>query len=153
MRKSRKLNDEAIKKLDKKYNLLEKGRLLVSTFLKNKIHTGSIKIKKFKNKVQQQQRYNQLLKNNQSQLYRELSGSINQENPPPNAAEGVTFWGNICSREKEHNRETSWLNEVRMTMGGCRQQEDVVLTEKDVVNCVKRSSSWKAGDPDGFRVF
>ena len=90
LRKTGKLNDEAIEKLDKKYNLLEKGCFSVSTFLKNKIQTGSIKIKKIENKVQQQ-RHNQLFKNNQSQLYKELSGSINQENPPPDAAEAVTF--------------------------------------------------------------
>ena len=82
LRKSGKSNDEAMEKLDKIYNLLEKGYLLVSTFLKNKIQTRSIKIK---NKVQQQ-RHNQLFKNNQSHLYKELSGSINQENPPKNAA-------------------------------------------------------------------
>ena len=85
LRKSGKLNDEAMEKLDKIYNLLEKGYLLVSTFLKNKIQTRSIKIKNFENKVQQQ-RHNQLFKNNQSHVYKRLSGSINQENPPENAA-------------------------------------------------------------------
>ena len=69
LRKSGKLNDEAMEKLDKKYNLLEKGCFLVSTFLKNKIQTGSIKIKNFENKVQQPW-HNQLFKNNQSQLYK-----------------------------------------------------------------------------------
>ena len=101
-RKSGTLNDEAMEKLDKKYNLLEKGCLSVSMFLKNKIQTGSIKIKNFENKVQQQQ-HNQFFKNNQSQLYKKLSGSINQENPPPNAAEAITFWEIIWSREKDHN--------------------------------------------------
>ena len=152
MKKSGKLNDEAMEKLDKKYNVLEKGYLLVSMFLKNKIQTGNIKIKNFENKMQQQW-HNQLFKNNQSQLYKELSGSISQVNPPPNAAEAVTFWENIWSREKEHNREASWLNEARRTMGVCGQQEGVVVTEEDVVNRVKRSSNWKAAGPDGVRAF
>ena len=52
LRKSEKLNDEAMEKLDKKYNLVEKGCFSMSTFLKNKIQTGSIKIKNFENKVQ-----------------------------------------------------------------------------------------------------
>ena len=52
LRKSEKLNDEAMEKLDKKYNLLEKGCFSMSTFLKNKIQTGSIKIKHFENKAQ-----------------------------------------------------------------------------------------------------
>ena len=108
-------------------------------------------IQNFENKVQQQ-RHNQLFKNNQLQLYKELSGSINQENPPPNVAEAVTFWENIWSKEKEHNREASWLNEVRTTMGGCAQQENVVVTEDDVVNLVKRSLSWKVVGPNGVRA-
>ena len=85
------MNDEALEKLDKKCNLLEKGCLSVNTFLKNKMQTKSIKIKNFEDKMQQQ-RQNQLFKNNQSPQYKELSGSINQENPPANAAEAVTFW-------------------------------------------------------------
>ena len=52
LRKSEKLNDEAMEKLDKKYNLVEKGCFSMSTFLKNKIQTGSIKIKHFENKAQ-----------------------------------------------------------------------------------------------------
>ena len=38
-------------------------------------------------------------------------------------------------------------------MGSCGQQEDVVMTEEDVVNWVKKSSSWKAAGPDGVRAF
>ena len=38
-------------------------------------------------------------------------------------------------------------------MGGCGQQEDVVVTEEDVVNWVKRSSSQKAAALDGVRAF
>ena len=38
-------------------------------------------------------------------------------------------------------------------MVGCGQQEDVVVTEKDVVNQVKRSSNWKAAGLDGVRAF
>ena len=38
-------------------------------------------------------------------------------------------------------------------MGGCGQQEDVVVTEEDVVNRVKTSSSWKAAGQDGVRTF
>ena len=38
-------------------------------------------------------------------------------------------------------------------MGDCGEQEDVVVTEEDVVNQIKRSSSWKAVGPDRVRAF
>ena len=38
-------------------------------------------------------------------------------------------------------------------MDGCGQQEDVVVTEEDVVNRVKGSSNLKAAGPDGVRSF
>ena len=36
---------------------------------------------------------------------------------------------------------------------GCRQQEDVMVTEQYAVNQVKRSSHWKAAGPVGVRAF
>ena len=47
-----------------------------------------------------------------------MSGSISQEKSPPTATEAVTLWENIWSREKEHNREASGINEIKTTMGG-----------------------------------
>ena len=82
-----------------------------------------------------------------------MSGSTNQGNPPPNAAEAVTFWGNIWSTKKEHNGDAIWLEEVRRELGGRGQQEDIVVTEEDVVKRVNRSASWKAAGPDGVRGF
>ena len=38
-------------------------------------------------------------------------------------------------------------------MGGCGQQEDVVVTEEDVVNQASRSLSQKAAGLDGVRTF
>ena len=46
-----KLKDEVMSRLVEKYHLLEKGCLAVVTLLKNKIQSGSVKIKHFTEKT------------------------------------------------------------------------------------------------------
>ena len=50
---SLKLKDEVMSSLVEKYHLLEKGCLAVVTLLKNKIQSGSVKIKHFTEKMLQ----------------------------------------------------------------------------------------------------
>ena len=61
------------RELDRRYGLIEKGALAVSTLLKEKIRSGSMKIQKFVGKAVAY-RQNNLFRNNQSQLYKELGG-------------------------------------------------------------------------------
>ena len=151
-RKNGHLKDVTLKKLDKKYKILEKGWLSVSTMLKNKIQAGSTKISSYEDRMKQQ-RHNQLFQSNQSQLYKELSGSTSQGNPPPDADESVQFWSNIWSTSKEHNREAVWLDEVRKHFRGKKEQADIVLTKDNVVRRIKKGANWKAAGPDGVRGY
>ena len=50
MRKGVTLKEGLMKELNKKYDVVEKGCLVVSTLLKNKITSASVKIKNFKDK-------------------------------------------------------------------------------------------------------
>ena len=59
--KGTKLKDEVMRRLADKYDLLEKGCLAVITLLKNKIQSGSVKIKHFTQKTLQH-RQNTLFK-------------------------------------------------------------------------------------------
>ena len=78
-------------------------------------------------------RQNNLFKNNQSQLYKELGGATNNSaNHTPNATEAREFWGKIWSVDKRHDRSASWLGEVRERFDDVGQQEKVVVTLEDV---------------------
>ena len=93
-------------RMDRAYGLTEKGTLCVREFLKSKIHSGSTKIRRFLEKgIQFHQ--NNLFKNNQSQLYKELGGAETDRNnfhPMPGRRRGfrVVFgrsWGDMRERQ------------------------------------------------------
>ena len=99
-------------------------------------------------------RQNNLFKNNQSQLYKELGGTSNGgSNQVPDAGEAREFWERIWSVEKTHNGDASWLDEVRKTFDGVGQQEQVVLQVEDVKAGIRKMANWKAPGPDGVRGF
>ena len=78
-------------------------------------------------------RQNNLFKNNQSQLYKELGGSGKKADVPnPNAEEARRFWRDIWSVEKEHNEQANWLESVKDSFAGVDKQPDVVLELDDV---------------------
>ena len=81
-RKGNLKNNDKIKELNHKYAIREKGALAVSSLLKGKIKSGATKIKNYV-KSQIKIRQNTLFKNNQSQLYKELSNG----NKPPETGE------------------------------------------------------------------
>ena len=86
-------------------------------WLKNKIQSGSVKIKHFTEKMLQH-RQNTLFQSNQSQVYKELIGKTKTDNPSPDAAEAKTFWSGIWSEGKIHNSEAKWLGEVKKERKG-----------------------------------
>ena len=90
------------------HNLNVRGALGVSTFLRSKIKAGCTKIQRYvERSVQFHQ--NNLFKNNQSSLYKELSGSETENNPAPDAAQATEFWSGIWSERGEHDREAKWI--------------------------------------------
>ena len=99
------------RRMDRAYGLTEKGTLRVREFLKLKIHSGSTKIRRFLEKGIHQ---NNLFKNNQSQLYKELGGAeADRNNYSTDAREATRFWGGIWSEPGRHEKDAEWLSRVR----------------------------------------
>ena len=139
-------------RLDTLYQLNVRGALGVSTFLRSKIQAGCNKVKRYvERSVQFHQ--NNLFKNNQSNLYKELSGSEMGNNPTPNAAEATEFWRGIWSVSGEYEREATWIEDVKTKMRGKTRQENVSVSVEDVVAGVRKMPCWKAPGPDGVRGF
>jgi hypothetical protein len=154
IRKGKKVREKIWKELDRRYGLTERGAVSVSTFLKNKIKAGSTKIRWFEEK-NGARRQNYLFRNNQRQLYKELSGDTPQGNTSeiPDAAESREFWEGIWSVEKEHDREASWLGEIREEMSRIQTIDDVAVDTEGLMKGIRKMTNWKAPGPDMVRGF
>ena len=147
-------SDSERKRLDKLYGMTEKGAKDVSAFLKSKIHSGSVKVQRYlKRSVQFHQ--NNLFKNNQSYLYKELNGQVAHggNNLAPDAQEATAFWSGIWSEPGRHDVEAEWLGRVRQKLSRVPKQEAVVVDLAKVKAGVGRLSNWKAPGPDGVMGF
>ena len=153
IRRGSKVRDKVRSDLEKRYRMMERGALAVSSFLKNKIHAGSTKIRWYVEK-RVARRQNNLFQNNQSQLYKELGGNANgRTNEAPDATESREFWRNIWAVETEHDRDASWLEGTRKEFVNVQAQDDVVIGIEDVRKGIRRMANWKAPGPDGVRGF
>ena len=153
LRKGVRMAKKVIDELERRYNLVERGTMSVTAMLKEKIRAGSVKIRNFVRKGIAF-RQNNLFRNNQSQLYKELSGSIETgRGDKPNAEEAREFWSQIWSVDKQHNDRASWLGDVRERFSGMQQMENVVITLDDVKTGIRKMANWKTPGPDGVRGF
>ena len=72
----------------------------------------------------QQYRINRFFKVNQTKVYNEFNGQTGSSNGDiPNPEESWTFWSDIRSVEKEHNKEVKWLNDLKEKNGEIRAAE------------------------------
>ena len=139
--------------LDRKYGLVENGTIHVSTLLKSKIHSGSTKIRWYL-EANMRVRQNNLFRNNQSQLYKELgSAARSGSNSAPKAEEAKEFWSVIWSVEKVHDSDASWLGDVKREMKGIEEQEEITIGKEEVLVGIRKMANWKAPGPDGVRGF
>ena len=153
IRKGSAVGEKVRKELERKYQLTERGAVCVSTFLKNKIQAGSTKIRWFEDK-NGARRQNNLFRNNQRQLFKELGGdTASNTDEAPDAAESKAFWENIWSVETEHDKEACWLGDIRKQMAQVERMDDVVVNLDTVRRGVGRMTNWKAPGPDQVRGF
>ena len=145
-------NSKELARLARVYGLGAKGILYVIEFLKGKIHAGSCKVRDYlKRNMQYQQ--NNLFKNDQKQLYSQLSGETQTVTAPPDKDEATKFWSGIWSKPVIHNDKARWISQVRGEMRRIKKQDDLVIGIADVKGGIRRMTNWKAPGPDGIQGF
>ena len=145
------LRKKAIDELERRYQITERGTRAVTVFLETKVKAASNKIKFFVER-NLTERHNKLYKNNQSYLYKELSGN-KKFDKPPNKDEAKEFWSEIWSVEGTFNEDAGWLKDVSAKFDCVEHQGDAIITADDVKKGISRMANWKSPGPDGVRGF
>ena len=83
---------------------------------------------------------NSMFAQNQERVNQQMDGIRNINNEKPNAEESIQFWINIWDNEKEHERNTEWLRELRAEKT-IRNKYINITTE--MIKEAKKIPNWK----------
>ena len=147
-----KLKQRERERLNRKYNLEEKGILFVASMLKQKIRAGGRKIKRYTDRCLQFKQ-NRLFQTNQKLFYETLDESGKREVDAPDQDEITNFWRNIWSQEICHNEHAEWLGDVEHELKSVEKQENIEITLEDIKAGVSKMANWKAAGPDLVQGF
>ena len=138
------------KLVEEKYGVKRKGLTTVIEELKQRILAKAAKLSRYEQRIQQY-RINRLFKVDQKKVYNEFNGQTGSSNRDiPNAEESRTFWSEIWSVEKEHNKEAKWLSDLKEEIVKLEQQ-NVVINEDKVKKQCSKMPNWKAPRHDGVQ--
>ena len=147
-----KLKQRERERLNRKYNLEEKGFLFVASMLKQKIRAGGRKIKRYTDRCLQFKQ-NRLFQTNQKLFYETLDESGKREVDAPDQDEITNFWRNIWSQEICHNEHAEWLGDVEHELKSVEKQENIEISLEDIKAGVSKMANWKAAGPDLVQGF
>ena len=100
-----KLGEEEMERMDRSYGLSDKGTIHVKTILKQRITTAGARIRRY-NQRNLQYHQNNMFRNDQRQIYKELDGKMNGQTEAPDPKGSTEFWSNLWSDPVEHNRDS-----------------------------------------------
>ena len=136
--------------LDKKYHLKKLGFKHAIETIKQRVLAKTNKLKRYNKRCQQYQQ-NRLFQSDQTRFFRSLEKE-QVENIPPNADEATKFWSNIWSNPVSHT-DSNWLDEIKDDLKGVEKQNDITISDSDLLKQIRRTASWKSPGPDGIHGF
>ena len=118
MLEGKKTNKKHQDNLQKRYKLKEKGKPKVKERIWQRIKAKTAKINRFQQRVSQFQQ-DRFFRNNESRYYKKIDRREEGEQIViPDAQEAKTFWTDIWGQEVEHNKDATWLREIKKDMNG-----------------------------------
>ena len=84
------------------------------------------KINRYQQRVSQYQQ-NSFCRNNEGRFYKQTDGR--EEGEEIVIAKTKTFWTDIWGQEVEHNKDTTWLREIKKDMNGKNKQAQVQILQ------------------------
>ena len=138
-------------RLERKYNIKNKGYEVVIEELKQNLQAKSQKIKRYGERHRQYCE-NRLFENNQKQFYQRIQKSEDNVGVAPESGPTREFWQEIWSVNQEHNENATWMTKVRDKLK-VEQQQDLEINADDVSKVIAKVPNWKAPGPDGIQGF
>ena len=100
---------EKYTKLERKYNIKQKGEKVVIAELKQRLQAKSAKLKEYEQRIHRYQ-VNRLFQQDQKRVYQQLDGTCSSfSEVRPDAEESQRFWRDIWGKDVLHNENVEWL--------------------------------------------
>ncbi|XP_044745140.1 uncharacterized protein LOC123307005 [Coccinella septempunctata] len=131
-------------RIEKKITNLRREIGIIHTYLKNPKPTLGSRLRRY-HKRTQRYRENNLFSNNQRQFFRSLDEEVsNSKTKLPSPADMQKYWSNIWSQKGKHITNATWIEQERKEHNGIQEMPEIVVSEKDVEETVRRMKNWAA---------
>ena len=92
--------------------------------------------------------------NNEGRFYKKIDGSEQGEDTlTHDAQEAKTFWIDIWGQQVEHNKDTTWLREIKKDTNGKNKQTRLQISQEKLKKILKKIPNCKTPGPDGVQGF
>ena len=82
---------------------------------------------------------NRLFRNNEGWFYNQIDGSEEgEEIVKSDAQEGKIFWTDIWSQEVEHDKDATWLREIKKDMNGKNREAQAQISREKLKRIMKK---------------
>lgn len=110
-----------------------------------KINQGRLWINRYQQRASEFQQ-NRFFRNNDGWFYKQLDGSEEGEGIVIlDAQEAKALWRDIWDQEKEHNKDTMLLREIKKDMAW------VQISRENLKKILKKILNWRVPGPDGSK--
>ena len=144
--------------LEKRYKLKENRKPKIKEETLQWIKVKTAKINRYQQWVSHFQQ-NRVFRNNDSPFYKQIGESEKgEETVIPDGQEAKTFWTDVWGQEVEHNKNSTWLREIKKDMNGKNEEAPVHILQEKLKKILKKipcilKKVKKAPGPDGVQGF
>ncbi|XP_031333830.1 uncharacterized protein LOC116163840 [Photinus pyralis] len=124
----------------------------INDTLKQKLAVYSSRLTRYK-ESNQIKADNNMFNKSEKQFYKKLKTSTKYEVRPPSKTDITNFWKNMWSHESKHNDKAYWIEEEEQIHGDIKEQEDYIVTEKELKQTIKQLPNWKGPGKDNIHNF
>ena len=102
---------------------------------------------------QKQYHQNRLFKVNQKCLFKNIDRIERSDEKIPDPVETLSFWSEIWGKSVHHNESAELLKNLEEELANIEKQSNITIMRDMVRKQCRKTSNWKAPDPDGLQGY